>query len=114
MFEQEVSALLDVVAYIEDEELREELENAINSTARSIGRRRKREAIESEKDAQGLCKFDEAWRGRCSKKGFPYCPEHAKMKCVTCKAQATHTCYETFAFVCGEPLCAKHTCRSRR
>ena len=114
MFEQEVSSLLDVVAYIDDEELREELEKVIPSTARSIAYARKRAAEEADKDAAGLCKFNMAWHGRCGKRGFPYCPKHASMKCRKCGAPATHDCAETFQFVCGEPLCDKHNHNSIR
>lgn len=114
MFEQEVSALLDIVAYIEDEELRTELEDVIPSTARAISRARNQKNIEDKKNSDGICTFNEAWQGRCSKSGFPYCPEHASMTCRTCGEQATHTCAETFSLVCGEPLCGKHGCTMRR
>ena len=54
-----------------------------------------------------VCKFDEAWRGRCGAKATEgdYCASHAQMKCCVCNRQATHDCDHTGQFVCGAPLC---------
>ena len=114
MFEQEVSSLLDIVAYIEDEELRESLEKVIPSTARSIEQTRKRNAEEAKKDSDGICKFIEAWRGRCTHHAWAgadvqMCKPHFEQKCRVCGAQAVLTCPETFQFVCGTPVCKNHT-----
>lgn len=53
------------------------------------------------------CKFCEAWIGQCSNPcvdGSEYCSKHHGMKCVVTGEQATHSCPETFQFVCGAPL----------
>lgn len=60
------------------------------------------------------CKFDIAWVGKCKKsvvEGSDFCMEHAKEKCGSCGAQATHECPETGQFVCGVALCdeCEHT-----
>ena len=114
MFEQEVSALLDVTAYIEDNELREELEEAIKNTARGLASERKRKAKEEADNAAGLCRFDEAWRGRCNKPSVndarTLCVEHLGLMCFVrgCDRHAVMTCSATYAFVCGAPVCKKH------
>lgn len=53
------------------------------------------------------CKFDIAWVGRCKKEANEsgFCEEHESKKCCSCGAQATHSCAETFQFVCGALLC---------
>src|SRR5690554_1608481 len=54
------------------------------------------------------CKFNKAWVGKCGKptvENSDYCEEHLGMKCDSCGKQATHSCSETFQFVCGAPLC---------
>jgi len=57
------------------------------------------------------CKFDEAWAGKCNAKcSDDFCEEHSKLKCAICKKQATHTCNETGALVCGAPLCDNDEC----
>ena len=64
------------------------------------------------KEKEG-CKFQIAWRGQCCKPIHEngMCEEHAKVKCVSCGAQATHQCPETGQLVCGAPLCddCEHT-----
>lgn len=60
----------------------------------------------------GKCTFDRAWCGPCNRpveNGDRFCAEHASMKCVSCKAQATHDCDHAGQFVCGAPLCADCT-----
>lgn len=54
------------------------------------------------------CRFERDWAGQCTKnavKGSLYCEEHAKAKCISCGAPATHSCDHTGQFVCGHPLC---------
>lgn len=55
------------------------------------------------------CDFIEAWIGRCPMPATTNgkCDKHAVMKCASCDAPATHTCDETFQFVCGAPLCGE-------
>lgn len=53
------------------------------------------------------CGFNEAWIGRCKNK-VP-CEKHSGLKCCRCGKPATRSCEDTFALVCGAPLCA--TCR---
>ncbi len=38
-----------------------------------------------------------------------FCEEHLNIKCVVCKKQAYHECNYCSQFVCGAPLCNKHT-----
>jgi len=65
------------------------------------------------KNKENCCKFQKAWVGQCDKPIVEngMCAEHAKEKCVSCGAPATHTCEETGQFVCGAPLCddCEHT-----
>lgn len=54
------------------------------------------------------CKFNKAWIGKCGEEtveGKDYCEEHLGIECSSCGKQATHSCSETFQFVCGAPLC---------
>jgi hypothetical protein len=54
------------------------------------------------------CAFDVSWVGRCREAAeydSEFCPKHNGMKCVSCKARATHDCDHTGALVCGAPLC---------
>lgn len=59
-----------------------------------------------------LCLWSEAWIGRCNKlvpvtlEPVGMCEDHAKLRCCSCNAQATHSCEHTGGFVCGMPLCA--------
>ena len=59
------------------------------------------------------CKFIKAWIGQCKNDALDsgFCKNHQGEKCVSCGAQATHTCEETGQFVCGELLCdnCEHT-----
>lgn len=55
-----------------------------------------------------ICGFSEAWVGRCKLPPLPggcRCEKHEGWVCESCGAPATHTCDETFAFVCGARLC---------
>jgi hypothetical protein len=115
IFDQELSALLDVIAYIEDKELREELEGAVVSTARSIESARMRKSREEVANNAGLCRFNEAWRGRCNKPSVnearTLCEDHLGVMCrgKDCHRHAVMTCSQTMgAFVCGMPVCKKH------
>lgn len=58
-----------------------------------------------------MCKFSEAWIGKCKNEGEPYCEKHANEKCISCGKQATGSCDSTGQFVCGAPLCdnCEHT-----
>ena len=52
------------------------------------------------------CRFIIAWVGQCKAAGIGgFCEQHDGIKCVSCKAQATHDCDHTGQFVCGAPLC---------
>jgi hypothetical protein len=114
MFEQELSSLLNVTAYVEDQELREELEESIKSTVRSLVYSREQRKRESEQNAARLCRFNEAWRGRCNKPSVndagTLCADHIDVWCRArgCKNHAVETCAETYQFVCGAPVCKKH------
>lgn len=60
------------------------------------------------------CKYIRAWIGPCGEpviEGSRFCEKHAKEKCCSCGAPATHECDETGQFVCGAPLCGdcEHT-----
>lgn len=55
-----------------------------------------------------MCKFDEAWVGKCRSQnleGSEFCEKHSKTKCCVCAEQATNECSHTGQFVCGAPLC---------
>lgn len=57
------------------------------------------------------CDFEVAWVGKCKDEGNPRCSTHTGLICASCGGSATHTCYETGQFVCGENLCdeCEHT-----
>ena len=57
------------------------------------------------------CKWDIAWVGQCPNEATEdtdYCKGHTRL--CYCGEIATHECGETFALVCGEPLCDDCKC----
>ncbi len=61
---------------------------------------------------EGLCIFEQAWIGLCSKNAVAdqvVCSDHLGTKC-RCGAQATRECSNAGSFVCGRPLCNEHQC----
>jgi hypothetical protein len=70
----------------------------------------------SNRETTMTCKFSRAWIGECDKEADEsgFCREHGKEKCCVCGTQATRTCSETMALVCGAPLCddCEHTTQS--
>lgn len=65
------------------------------------------------KSLDGVCQFDEPYRGAC---GSPpatddpilLCDGHRGENCVVCGDQAVRGCSATHGFVCGAPLCDDH------
>lgn len=55
------------------------------------------------------CKFRPAWQDQCKNEaveGEEYCAKHLGLECVSCGAQATHTCNATiYGLCCGAALC---------
>lgn len=112
MLELNKQETLEVLSLLPDGPLKDKVQKYFDGEQRKADRRLESQRKQEAMDESGLCTFSEAWRGRCGKKGFPHCPEHAILRCVKCKAQATHSCAETSQFVCGEPLCDAHTHQS--
>lgn len=58
------------------------------------------------------CPFVIGWVGQCKKgveAGEIYCEKHREEKCFSCKGQATRDCSHAGQFVCGMPMCDRHT-----